>query len=75
MNLGGPRNAHDLRLGFVDPDGATYRVTLREKPTYDSSDPVQYALEANAGWFEKHGIKEGDIVELSADILEAGRRN
>jgi uncharacterized membrane protein (UPF0127 family) len=33
-------------------------------PHYVSSEPVQYALEVNKGFFEKKGVKEGDHAEL-----------
>jgi uncharacterized protein len=33
-------------------------------PHYVSSEPAQYALEVNRGFFEKRGVKVGDRVEL-----------
>ena len=33
-------------------------------PHYESSEPVQYALEVNQGFFENNGVKLGDRVEL-----------
>ena len=35
-----------------------------EPPHYVSSEPVQYALEINQGFFEKRGVEEGNRVEL-----------
>ena len=35
-----------------------------EPPHYVSSEPVQYALEVNQGFFEKRGVEEGNRVEL-----------
>ncbi|MBI3647871.1 MAG: DUF192 domain-containing protein [Actinobacteria bacterium] len=31
-------------------------------PTYGAGRPYAYAIEANAGWFEQHGIHAGDEV-------------
>ena len=33
-------------------------------PHYESSEPAQYALEVNQGFFEENGVKEGDHAEL-----------
>jgi len=33
-------------------------------PHYVSSEPVQYALEVNQGFFDEHGVKVGDIARL-----------
>jgi uncharacterized membrane protein (UPF0127 family) len=35
-----------------------------ELPRYVSAEPAQYALEVNQGFFDKHGVKAGDRVEL-----------
>ncbi len=35
-----------------------------EPPHYVSSEPAQYALEVNKGFFDERGVKVGDTVEL-----------
>ncbi len=39
--------------------------TSEKCPLYDSELPAQYVLEVNAGFVEKHGIREGDLVGFS----------
>jgi uncharacterized protein len=36
----------------------------QDLPTYPSSAPAQYALEANKDWFKKRGIKVGSLVRF-----------
>jgi uncharacterized membrane protein (UPF0127 family) len=33
-------------------------------PSYRPDEPYVVAIEANAGWFEDHGVQEGDGAEL-----------
>ncbi len=35
---------------------------------YDSPSPALYALETNQGWFERKGIRTGDVVDLNGCI-------
>jgi uncharacterized membrane protein (UPF0127 family) len=59
-----------LSIAFVDED--QHVVGLREMepctadpcPTYSVDEPYVLAIEANAGWFEEHGVREGDRAEL-----------
>jgi uncharacterized protein len=56
-----------LSIAFVDGDRV---VSIREMvpctgdpcPTYDAETSYTYALEANRGWFDTHGIEAGDRV-------------
>ena len=56
-----------LAIAFVDGERI---VAIREMvpctgdpcPTYDPGAPYTYAVEANGGWFQSHGIAEGDRV-------------
>jgi uncharacterized membrane protein (UPF0127 family) len=56
-----------LSIAFVDGDRV---VSIREMvpctgdpcPTYDAEASYTYALEANRGWFDTHGIEAGDSV-------------
>lgn len=58
-----------LAIAFVDADRI---VAVREMPpcttdacpTYDAQVPYTFAVEANSGWFRRHGITEGDIVRI-----------
>jgi uncharacterized membrane protein (UPF0127 family) len=59
-----------LSIAFVGRDGRI--VGLREMqpceaepcPRYGTDRPYVVAIEANAGWFEDHGVREGDRAEL-----------
>lgn len=59
-----------LSIAFVDEEDRV--VGLREMepctadpcPSYGVGEPYVLAIEANAGWFEAHGVEEGDRVTL-----------
>jgi uncharacterized membrane protein (UPF0127 family) len=59
-----------LSIAFVDEEQRV--VGLREMepctsdpcPSYGVREPYVLAIEANAGWFEEHGVREGDRAEL-----------
>jgi uncharacterized membrane protein (UPF0127 family) len=58
-----------LSIAYIDSEGRIVDILdmkpLDDKPPhYNSSEPVQYALEVNQGFFEKKGVKEGDHAEL-----------
>jgi uncharacterized membrane protein (UPF0127 family) len=58
-----------LSIAYIDSEGRIVDILdmkpLDDKPPhYTSSEPVQYALEVNKGFFEKEGVKEGDRAEL-----------
>ncbi len=57
-----------LDIAFIDANGKIIdiqRMTpLDETKSYQSPAPVPYALEVNAGWFEKNGIKIGETVKF-----------
>jgi len=57
-----------LDIGYFDDQGFLIEV-VQMKPDdgtarYPSSEPALYALEMNAGWFEKHGIRKYARLEL-----------
>jgi len=59
-----------LSIAFVGQDGRV--VTIQEMapcstdpcPTYAATAPYTWAVEANAGWFEQHGVEVGDEATL-----------
>lgn len=61
-----------LDIGYFDDQGFLIEV-VQMKPDdgtarYPSSEPALYALEMNAGWFEKHGLKKYARLELPRPI-------
>ncbi len=58
-----------LSIAYIDAQGRiTDILNMKplddESPHYVSSEPVQYALEVNRGFFEERGVKVGDRVEV-----------
>lgn len=58
-----------LSIAYIDSEGRIVDILdmkpLDDKPPhYRSSEPAQYALEVNQGFFEREGVKEGDHAEL-----------
>lgn len=63
-----------LSIAFVGADGRI--VTIREMtpcrtdpcPTYEADAPYTMAIEANAGWFDAHGVEVGDAARLERTV-------
>jgi uncharacterized membrane protein (UPF0127 family) len=57
-----------LSIAFLDDSGRILSIQKMDPMSvakrYRSPQPVRYALEVNQGWFARHGIDIGDIVEL-----------
>jgi uncharacterized membrane protein (UPF0127 family) len=54
-----------LSIAFMDEKGVienTLEMPPQTEQTFMSAGPAKYALEMNAGWYTKHGIKQGDMV-------------
>lgn len=55
-----------LSCAYIDPEGTILEIypmtPLDETPIPSRSDQIQYVLEMNQGWFERHGIKPGVLV-------------
>ena len=58
-----------LSIAYIDSKGRiTDILDMKplddEPPHYVSSEPVQYALEVNQGFFDEHGVEVGDRARL-----------
>ena len=57
-----------LDIAFIDAAGVIVDIQrmepLDESKQYISAVPALYALEVNAGWFEKNGVKRGSKVQF-----------
>lgn len=57
-----------LDIAFISSDGVIVDIQqmkpVDESVLYTSSAPALYALEVNAGWFERHGIAIGATVKF-----------
>jgi len=57
-----------LDIAFISADSTILNIEqmipLDTKPRYYSKGNGLYAIEANLGWFEKHGIKPGQKVKI-----------
>lgn len=55
-----------LSIAFMDEKGVILNVLEmppQTEQTFPSNGPARFALEMNAGWFSKEGVKAGDVVE------------
>jgi hypothetical protein len=59
-----------LDILFIADDGEIVKLHARTKPFSEaplpSVKPVRFVLEVDGGFCEKHGVREGDRVELGA---------
>ena len=56
-----------LSVAFMDSNGRIIDIQdmqPQDLTSHLSAKPAQYALEVNQGFFEKHGVKVGDSVDL-----------
>jgi len=62
----------DIDLGYIDAKGTLFQIIRMNafdiRSENKSRDPVKYALEVAAGWFEKHGLKEGVAVRIPPEV-------
>ena len=60
-----------LDIMFIDSVGVIDTIYRRTTPYSEKSIPsrrrVQFVVEVNGGWSDKHGIKEGDLIEFNVD--------
>lgn len=68
-----------LSIAFLDDDGTIIRlhemapgdgIAARDQPRYRSAGAVRLALEMEAGWFTRHGLKEGDKLDLGTLLAD-----
>jgi len=55
-----------LSVAFIDRGGRIVNIEDMQPQTEDThmaATPVAYSLEMNQGWFKKHGIRKGDLVQ------------
>lgn len=59
-----------LHIGFFTSDGVLREVyplyPFDERAVASRREDLQYALEMRQGWFEKSGVKPGDVLDLEA---------
>lgn len=59
-----------LDIAFMDPSFRIVDIQQMEPMTTDQHlgrAPFTYALEVNQGWFEAHGVRVGDVAQVSFD--------
>ncbi len=64
----------DLDLAYIAADGTITQVERMKAHVLDpvySREPVRFALEVPAGWFERHGIGVGTNVAIPANVGRA----
>jgi uncharacterized membrane protein (UPF0127 family) len=62
-----------LDIGYIRSDGTivkTYTMEPLNEMGYSSIEPARFALEVRGGQFAQWGIKEGDQVELPAELFK-----
>ena len=56
-----------LDIAYADREGRIVDIQQMEPQTdetHNSAAPAMYALEMNQGWFEKNGVRVGDLIEF-----------
>lgn len=62
-----------LDIAYIRSDGTivkTYTMQPLQEFGYNSIEPARFALEVRSGQFAAKGIKEGDHVEIPADLFK-----
>jgi len=62
-----------LSAAYLDPDGVIQEIhdldPLNEEPVTARSDQIQFVLEVNRGWFQRHGLGVGTLVNTELGPL------
>lgn len=56
-----------LDIAYLDPSFRILSIHQMEPETtegHESAGPAMFAVEVNQGWFEAHGVEEGDVAEV-----------
>ena len=62
----------DLSIAFIDPNGAIVDIQEMQAMTLNNhvpAKPYQYAIEANAAWYSRHGIAVGDFADVTQAVV------
>lgn len=65
-----------LSVAFIDSEGRILNIedmTPQSEDNHCAAKLARYALEMNRGWFGKHGVKVGDVVEGVRALRATGR--
>ena len=62
-----------LSAAYISPDGVIQEIHHLEKndanPVVATSDNIQYVLEVNNGWFQRHNIGTGTVIQTEKGSL------
>ena len=62
-----------LSIAYLDKSGQIFSIQdmlpLQTDEQYPSALPAAYALEVNQGWFRRHGVAVGDVVEMNLPLV------
>jgi uncharacterized membrane protein (UPF0127 family) len=62
-----------LSAAYIDPEGVILEIHNLEPQNTNSvtagSDRVQFVLETNQGWFDRHNIKPGVVIRTEQGSL------
>jgi uncharacterized membrane protein (UPF0127 family) len=64
---------HSLSAAYISPDGVIQEIHHLEKNDTNSvvaaNDNIQYVLEVNDGWFQRHNISTGAVIRTEKGSL------
>jgi uncharacterized membrane protein (UPF0127 family) len=68
-----------LSAGYIDPDGILLEIHDLQPGNTNTvlaaSDRIQFVLEVNQGWFQRHNISTGTLIRAqSGPLKQLGRR-
>ena len=62
-----------LSIAYLDKSGRIFSIQdmlpLQTDKQYPSVQPAACALEVSQGWFSRHGVEVGDIVEMKLPLV------
>jgi hypothetical protein len=65
---------HPLSAAYISPDGVIQEIHHLEQNDTNSlvavSDNIQYVLEVNDGWFQRHGVNTGTLIRTEVGSLQ-----